>query len=260
MRFPTLPPTLRPGLRAGVLFMCSLLVVGATVAVSANVSDHLASAAVDEAVASTEAVVFGLVDPLIGSGGVTQLTTSQAMAIDDELEHLVASGKILRIKVWAADGTVVASDLPALRGRHFEPDDDLSKVMHGEVVTDFTDAADEENVFEHGLADRFLEMYLPIRVRGQTDPVGIYEIYQDATPIESQIDQTRRDVLVIVGAMAAGLLLLLFAAFSGASRLLARQNRELRRSEERFRSLVQNSIDVQLITDAQGRITYESSA
>ncbi|MEA2548971.1 MAG: hypothetical protein QOE42_1569, partial [Chloroflexota bacterium] len=45
-----------------------------------------------------------------------------------------------------------------------------------------------------------------------------------------------------------------------ASRLLARQNRELRRSEERFRSLVQNSIDVQLIANADGKITYESAA
>ena len=91
--------------------MCSLLVVGAAVAVSANVSDHLARAAVDEAVASTEAVVRGFVDPMIGSGGLAKLTSGETSAIDDELEQLVASGKILRIKVWAPDGTVVASDL-----------------------------------------------------------------------------------------------------------------------------------------------------
>jgi diguanylate cyclase (GGDEF)-like protein/PAS domain S-box-containing protein len=240
--------------------MCSLLVVGAAVAVSANVSDHLASAAVDEAVASTEAVVRGFVDPMIGGAGVAKLTSGEALAIDDELERLVASGKILRIKVWAADGTVVASDLPALRGRNFPVDDDLTEAFEGNLQTGFSDATAEENVFEQGLADRFLEMYLPIRLPGSSAVVGVYEIYQDAASIEGQIDATRRDVLVIVGAMGVALLLLLFAAFSGASRLLARQNRELRRSEERFRSLVQNSIDVQLITDAEGRITYESAA
>ena len=260
MRLPTLSPTLRPGLRAGVLFMCSILVVGAALAVSANVSDHLAKAAVDEAVASTEAVVRGFVDPMLGSAGAAKLTSGEATAIDDELEHLVGSGKILRIKVWAADGTVVASDLPALRGRQFEVDDDLTEAFAGNLQTGFSDGTADENVFEQGLADRFLEMYLPIRLPGSSDVVGVYEIYQDAAPIEGQIDQTRRDVLVIVGAMAAGLLLLLFAAFSGASRLLARQNRDLRRSEERFQSLVRNSIDVQLIADATGRITYESAA
>jgi diguanylate cyclase (GGDEF)-like protein/PAS domain S-box-containing protein len=260
MRLPNPSPNVRPGLRAGVLFMCLLLVVGAAVAVSANVSDHLSRAAVDEAVASTEAVVRGFVDPMIGGDGLANLTSGEATAIDGELEHLVASGKILRIKVWAPDGTVVASDLPALRGRSFPVDDDLEEALDGSIETGISDGTAEENVFEQGLADRFLEMYLPIRLPGSGEVVGVYEIYQDAASIEAHIDQTRRDVLVIVGAMAAGLLLLLFAAFSGASRLLARQNRELRRSEERFQSLVRNSIDVQLIADAGGRITYESAA
>ncbi len=49
---------------------------------------------------------------------------------------------------------------------------------------------------------------------------GAYEIYEDAAPIETDIARTRRDVLLIVGAMALGLLALLFAAFSGASRRL----------------------------------------
>ena len=108
--------------------MCSLLVVGAALAVSANVSDHLARAAMDEAVASTEAVVRGLRRP--DDGRAASWPTSRAArrsAIDDELERLVASGKILRIKIWRADGTVVASDLPVLRGRHFVPDDDLAR-------------------------------------------------------------------------------------------------------------------------------------
>jgi diguanylate cyclase (GGDEF)-like protein/PAS domain S-box-containing protein len=250
----------RPGLRAGVLVVSFALVVGAALAVSANVSDHLAATAVDEAVASTEAVVRGFVDPMIGGGDLTDATSSQSLAIDSELEHLVAAGKILRIKMWSPTGTVIASDLKALRGRTFEVGDDLVEAMDGQVVTGFSSATSDENVFERGLADRFLEMYLPIRRPGSDEPVAVYEIYQDAAPIEAQIDATRRDVLVIVGAMGAALLVVLFAGFSGASRLLARQNRQLRRSDERFRSLLQNSSDVQMIASADGTIIYESAA
>src|SRR5258705_10349357 len=117
MNRPSIEPGWRPGLRAGVLFVSALLVSGTALAVSANVSDHVSRTAVDEAVRTTEAVVRGYVDPLVTAHGF------QGDAIDAELSRLVASGKILRIKVWAPDGTVLHSDLGALRGRQFAADD-----------------------------------------------------------------------------------------------------------------------------------------
>jgi diguanylate cyclase (GGDEF)-like protein/PAS domain S-box-containing protein len=52
----------------------------------------------------------------------------------------------------------------------------------------------------------------------------------------------------------------LMLGFGGASRLLAKQNRLLRSSESRFRSLVQNSTDVSMIVSQDGAISYESDA
>ena len=251
---------LRPGLRAGVLALSAVLVAGTALAVSANASDHLARTAVDEAVRTTEAVVRGYVDPLVSADGFGTGTGAASGAIDNELSRLVAAGKILRIKIWAPDGTVLFSDLPALRGRQFPVDGELSEALEGDVATDFSSGSDEENVFERGLAGRFLSIYLPIRVPGGSAVVGVYEIYEDAAPIEANIATTRQDVLLIVGVMALALLALLFAAFSGASRLLTRQNGQLRRSEERFRSLIQNSVDVSMVVRADGTIAYESSA
>ncbi|MBF6606569.1 MAG: EAL domain-containing protein [Chloroflexi bacterium] len=264
----------RPGLRALVLSVSAVLIAGTALAVSLSVSDHLAQAAVGESVRITEAVVRGYVDPSVPAGGFANLTSGQGAAIDAELSRLVSAGNILRIKVWTPNGTVVLSDLPALRGRQFPVGADLGQALQGNVATDFSNGTDAENVFERGLAERFLSIYLPIRAPGGSAVVGAYEIYQDAAPIEAAIATTRGDVLVIVGAMALGLLALLFAAFSGASRLLTRQNRRLRdqtlterlltadvrRSQERFRSLVQNSADVNMVLRADGTIDYESPA
>ena len=260
MNRPSIPPGWRPGLRAGVLSVSAVLVAGTALAVSVNVSDHLARTAIDEAVGSTEAVVRGYVDPMVTEGGLASPASDQRAAIDGQLSRLVASGKILRIKIWARDGTVAFSDLPALRGRQFSVGDELGDALAGKVATAFSSATADENAFERGLATRFLEIYLPIRASGSSDVLGAYEIYEDAAPIEADIATTRQDVLLIVGAMALGLLALLFAAFSGASNLLARQNRRLRRSEERFRSLVQNSADVNMVLRADGTIAYESPA
>jgi diguanylate cyclase (GGDEF)-like protein/PAS domain S-box-containing protein len=260
MRGLSIPSASRPGLRAGVLAVCAVLVAVTALAVSANVSDHLATTAVNEAVRTTEAVVRGYVDPLVTATGFSAHTGAQADSINAQLSRLVGTGNILRIKIWAVDGTVLFSDLAALRGRQFPVGSELTEALAGTVATDFSSGSDEENVFERGLADRFLSVYLPIREPGSSAVVGVYEIYENAAPIESSIASTRQDVLLIVGVMALALLGLLFGAFSGASRLLTRQNRQLRRSEERFRSLIQNSVDVNVVVSADGTIAYESSA
>ena len=255
-----LRPDWRPGLRAAVVLLCGVLILATAFAVSVTVSDHLASTAVDESVRSTEAVVRGYVDPLLSMAKLDPANASQAGSIDPQLERLVASGQILRIKVWTADGVVAFSDLPALRGQRFELSDELEEALDGSLATEFSDGTAAENIYERGLADQFLEIYLPIRDGAAGPVVGAYEIYEDAAPIQANITDTRRDVLLIVAAMALVLLAVLFGAFSGASRLLTRQNRQLRRSEERFRSLVRNSVDVNLIVGADGSIAYESPA
>jgi diguanylate cyclase (GGDEF)-like protein/PAS domain S-box-containing protein len=263
----------RPGLRALVVGGSGILIVGTALLVSANVSDHLEKAAVNEAVRTTEAVVRGYIDPVV-TPGLANPTGAQAASINADLERLVAAGKILRIKIWAPDGTVVFSDLPALRGRQFAPDADLSEVMEGNLSTDFSSATDAENIFERGLAQDFLSIYLPIRSPGDGQVIGAYEVYEDAAPILAEMAQTRRDVLAIVGGMALGLLAILYLAFTVASRLLTRQNRrlveqaakeqslhaDLRQSRERFQSLVQNSADVNMILGAGGEVEYESPA
>ena len=244
-----------------MLAVSGVLIVVAAILVSNNVSDHLQTTAVAEAVRTTEAVVRGYIDPLVTSKVLADPTSAAGAGINADLERLVSTKKILRIKIWAADGTVAFSDLPALRGRQFPVEDDLTDVLGGAVSTEFSDGTSEENVFERGLADQFLSIYLPIRSVDGGKVIGAYEVYEDAAPIVADIAQSRQDVLLIVGGMALGLLALLYAAFSVASRRLTNQNRrlveqavteqilttDLRRSQERFRSLVQNSVDVNMI-------------
>jgi diguanylate cyclase (GGDEF)-like protein/PAS domain S-box-containing protein len=243
-----------------VLGVSAALVVATAVAVSASVSDHLTSAAMDQAVRSAQTVMHGYVDPSVSPTTLQGKDPVGAVTINRQLERLTSAGQLLRIKVWSPDGTVTFSDLQALRGRQFEIDHDLAEALEGEVEVEFSTGTAGENEFERGVAAEFLEIYIPIVDNSTGAVMGAYEIYEDAAPIRAAIADSRRDVLLIVGAMAMALLALLFGAFSGASRLLTRQNRRLRSSEERFRSLVRNSVDVHMVVAPDGTILYESPA
>jgi diguanylate cyclase (GGDEF)-like protein/PAS domain S-box-containing protein len=237
------------------------LVALAAFAVSTTVASQQQTTATDQAVRTVAGVVHGYVDPLLSHASLTDpVDADLASRVNHQMEQLTAGGQLLRIKLWRADGAVVFSDLPALRGRHFAKTQELEEAFEGQTEVEVTAPDAEENVFEHGLTSTVLEMYLPFGAGAGGKPVGVYEVYQDAEPLLAGIESTRRDVLLIVGALGLALLALLWAAFRGANRLLEEMARRLRGSEARFRSLVQNSSDLVILLDAAGNTTYVSPA
>ena len=124
------------------------------------------------------------------------------------------------------------------------------------------------------LSRRYLELFVPIRGVVDGNPIGVYDVFQDAQRIESRVDSTRLGVFIlalIASSLVGGIIVL---AFGGTSRVLAAQNRrlqeqatterllmvDLQRSEERFRSLVRNASDVVAVLGADGVIKYQSPA
>ena len=248
-----------PSIELVVLVLAGGLVLATALAVSANATSHLQEAALEEAVSAVKAVVHAYVDPVMSMDLLGSPDTATAASVNHQLEQLTSSGAILRIKVWSPKGTVVFSDLPALRGRTFELDGDLVEALEGNIQSDISTAGSSENVFEHDLAPKLLEIYLPIGHAGEK-PVGAYEIYQDGRPLEALLATTQRDTFVIVGGIGLVLLLGLYLAFHGANRLVAELSGRLRRSEARFRSMVQNSSDVFILVDRDARMLFVSPA
>jgi diguanylate cyclase (GGDEF)-like protein/PAS domain S-box-containing protein len=248
-----------PSIEVTVLMVAGGLVLATALAVSANATSHLEEGATAEAVSAVGAVVHAYVDPLLSVDLLGSPDAATAASVNRQLELLTGSGTILRIKVWSRDGTVLFSDLPALRGRTFEIEADLAEALEGHVEAEISEAEADENVFEQGIASKLLEIYLPIAREGQ-EPVGAYEVYQDATELEGLLTTARRDVFMIVGGIGLVLLVSLYLAFHGANRLVAELSGRLRRSETRFRSMVQNSSDLIILLDRDGRMRFVSPA
>ena len=269
----------RPGLRTVVVAPAVAVIVGMAIVVSNSVADELRRGATESAIHSVEAIVRGYVDPGLAETSL-DLGSPRDPAIDAQLEQLTLSGEIRRINVWSRDGRIVYSSAPELRGRRFSIGDAIASAYSGESVARYAGdpaagAAGEVPI--DGLpptSGRFLELFVPIRGAVDGNPIGVYDVYQDARLIEARVDATRSLVFVVAVIASSLLVTLLWLAFGGASRVLAGQNRRLQeqatterlllvdmqRKEERFRSLVQNASDGVVVLGEDGLIRYESPA
>ena len=259
-------------LRSAVLGSCAVVVLLLAFAIATRTSDHLRQSATESAIHNAESIVRGYVDPILREPSLN-LGAVRNPEVAAELDRLVASGDMRRINIWTRDGRVMYSTEATLRGVRLDIDDAVSQALAGSAVAEFgSDPGSSDGAAP--LPERYLEIYVPIRGTADGNPIGVFEVYLDARPIEERVASTRDDVFLITLGAGGVLLALLWLAFAGASRSLGQQNRRLTQlnlqlntmagdlghSEARFRSLVQNSSDVVTVIGAGGEITYESDA
>ncbi|MEP7157942.1 MAG: EAL domain-containing protein [Chloroflexota bacterium] len=247
------------------------VVVGMAVAIAEISAGELRRTAADAAVHQVEAIVRGYVDP-----GITEESLAMGMpsdlSVDAELDRLTVAGEIRSISIWSRDGRIAYSTDDLLRGRRFSILGLVATAFEG-TSTRAYGPADAARLPGHSTSSAaWLEIYVPIRGTVDGNPIGVYMVEQDARSITDRVESTRLQVFLIALVASSVVLVILISAFAGASALLARRNRQLRRradteqllvadlrrSEERFGSLVRNASDVILIADADGRISYES--
>ncbi len=237
----------RPARLLLLVFAASLaLIIATAVAVTAVVDTQIADgtvAAVGEA-DQTLADYFVAQNRLAGPGAAIQGaptiadTTTFVDPVEVELRQMVSSGaasneggpaaeaptaNLLRIKIHAADGTVLFSDEASLRGTN-QPDDDLREALDtgkpsSSLTTHF--GAEEQDLAAAGHTSA-LEEYLPI-----TDASGrvlvVFEVYRSSDTLLVGIASAQLMVLLVL--LGASLLLagLLYLIFRAAARRLDRQ-------------------------------------
>jgi diguanylate cyclase (GGDEF)-like protein/PAS domain S-box-containing protein len=270
----------RPGLRMVVVPPAVAVIIGMAIVISNSVADDLRRSATEAAVHNVEAIVRGYVDPGMRESSL-DLDAPRDPAIDAQLERLTLSGEIRQINIWSRDGRIVYSNVADLRGRRFSIGPEIASAYAGDGVARYVgadtvpdDLSGDTGRYLPAVSGHYFELLVPIRGAVDGNPIGVYEVYQDARLIEQRIDATRSGVFVVAVIASSLLVLLIWMALGGASRVLAGQNRrlqeqatterlllvDLQRNEERFRSLVQNASDGVLVLGEDGLIRYASPA
>ena len=147
-----------------------------------------------------------------------------AARLDPIFAHTRVDGSgVIRMQVFARDGTIVYSDLASKRGEQIDAadSDGLAEALAGHTVQQISDLDEPEN---HELQEHYheaLEVYVPLELGGEL--VGAYELYQELAPVHA--------VRPVVWTAVLGGFMLLFGALLAVVRagaiLIRRQQERL---------------------------------
>ena len=215
-------------LRFAVASLVAFLVIGVVVTVA--LAKAVRSDAEDNARSDAKYIVDSVLTPGFKNVPVAHPLRGANLAKVDALvsSRILHDHRIVRVKVWAADGTVLYSDDQSLIGKQFTDEQDgFAEVMQGHVETEITDLTDAENQQERPLADKLFQTYVPLRRAPGEEPIAIAEIYQDYSAIQSQIDVVVKTLIIVLTCGLAILYGLLLPIAARASSRLRRQRDQL---------------------------------
>jgi signal transduction histidine kinase/CheY-like chemotaxis protein len=138
---------------------------------------------------------------------------------------------ILKIKIYDLSGRIVYSSEPGDIGSDKRSNPGFAMARSGSPVTSLTQR-DQMNAFEGQVEKReVLASYVPVRNPASGTVQGVFEIYDDVTPVLRQMEHTHNVIIVGVSIVLGVLYGVLFLIVRHADRMLWRQDAQRRQTE-----------------------------
>ena len=128
---------------------------------------------------ATEKAVLEKASVMISPENFYEQDAEKRRAVFEPLWKTIQSPRIVRIKIWNTNKTIIWSDLSELIDKQFSDNEELAEALNGEVVLENAEEKYEKGT-ESGTERNFIsldEIYVPFR-DNTNKVVGVIEIYQ----------------------------------------------------------------------------------
>jgi DNA-binding CsgD family transcriptional regulator len=195
-----------------------LIVVGLDWYIDRRITELVSSQLVERA---TDQVQFGVLPRVVAADFEPPYTTVRLAELSGRLEGLVdrarqADSGIIRVNLYARDGTVVFSDVASLRGQVVSPlaDPRLAAALSGESGAEISSLMGTENVDLEPRYHNAIEAYVPCIIDDRV--VGAFEFY-GTLDLLRPIESTLWAVTTVSYALLVGTILALLVARNRSS-------------------------------------------
>ena len=175
----------------------------------------------------------------------------------------MAGLSVVKVKVYDLDGLTVFSSEARQIGESKRENAGYLSARDGVVATELTHR-DTFSAFEQTIEDRdVISSYVPIQPDGSGGAVeGVFEVYDDVTPLLDHIEQTQRNVIIGVVAVLVILYGILYAIVRRGEHIIRQQVAEReqaeqaqRESETRLKAVIKNAPIMLWAVDQDKRLT-----
>ena len=168
-----------------------------------------------------------------------QLKPGSERALDALLRDTSLGRRVIGIKVWSSDGTIIYSSKKDMIGRNLPLSDNLRAALKGQISREFKKQSDEENEFKRDVP--LFEVYSPIIATSSNRVIAVAEFYEEAVQLQAELRKARLQSWYIVALVTLAMLSVLFGIVRNGSQTIAAQERALReRIDELSTLLAQN--------------------
>ena len=191
--------------------------------------------------------------------------------LHDAVVQELAGTPVLKVKIYDLSGRTAFSTEAKQIGENKSENAGFLAARAGTPASELT-RRNQFSAFEQTVENvAVVSSYIPIRADGSV--VAVFEIYSDISLLLSRIRETRNTVIALVTAVLLALYAALYFIIRHADHMIRRQElqrqrdeeslrearREIARSEEFHRALVERSSDAVLLLDADLTVRYATS-
>lgn len=255
-------PNLR-GLRLGerltlawqFAFAGLLVLLAGMLAIGFWVTSNLEQSFIQNRADSTALFVDSIVSPLVqGLGTGSKLSGADEQALARAIQDGPLAHRIYSFKIWTRDATVAYSSDRTLIGRTFQLRGSLQTALDGGIHAEFDRLEGEEHLVEKHSGLAFLEVYSPIRDARTGGVIGAAEFYEPTSGFTAELRRVRMYSWLVVAAVTAAMLALLFAIVArGSARIEMQRKRLDDQVLELSRLLASNTVLRQRVDEATQR-------
>jgi two-component system, sensor histidine kinase len=158
----------------------------------------------------------------------------QTQELYELVQEQLAGLSVVKIKVYDLEGLTVFSTEKAQIGENKLNNAGYLAAREGQVASELT-FRDTFSAFEQTIEDRnVFSSYVPIYGSGG-EIEGVFEVYDDVTPLVNQLEQTQRNIFIGVSLILFGLYGVLFLIVHRADGIIRQQYGDLIRNREELR-------------------------